>query len=118
MHTLRFAAWLPAAALLTAAEPLVRIPPVRSVVEIGGQPVSIAASGEVSAAEHPNLYTISLLGQMAAIGHGGGIANIVGFQFSGFPAWCLWRSIYLYKLPGLQKKGACGIRLVAGRDLQ
>jgi hypothetical protein len=60
MNALKFAALLVAAMPLIAAEPLVRIAPVRKAVEIGGQPVSIAASGEVTAAEHPNLYRVSL----------------------------------------------------------
>jgi hypothetical protein len=61
MKTPRLAVWLMAAVPLIAAEPLIRIPPVRTTVEIGGQPVSIGASGELSAAEHPNVYTISLV---------------------------------------------------------
>jgi NADH dehydrogenase len=33
-----------------------------------------------------------------------GVAEIFGRQFSGYLAWLLWRTIYLSKLPGLQKK--------------
>jgi NADH:ubiquinone reductase (H+-translocating) len=44
------------------------------------------------------------LGQLAAIGHHRGVAQILGINFSGFIAWWLWRSTYLYKLPGLEKK--------------
>src|SRR5947207_2186623 len=33
-----------------------------------------------------------------------GVARIVGFNFSGFFAWWMWRTIYLSKLPGLDKK--------------
>ena len=44
------------------------------------------------------------LGQMAAIGRRAGVASIFGFQFSGFPAWWLWRTVYLSKLPRLEKK--------------
>jgi len=32
------------------------------------------------------------------------VAEIFGWQFSGVIAWLLWRTIYLGKLPGLQKK--------------
>jgi len=44
------------------------------------------------------------LGQLAAIGHRTGVAKIAGFTFSGFFAWWLWRTIYLSKLPRLEKK--------------
>ncbi|HKQ19090.1 MAG TPA: NAD(P)/FAD-dependent oxidoreductase [Candidatus Eisenbacteria bacterium] len=44
------------------------------------------------------------LGQLAAIGRRTGVARIGGIQFSGFAAWWLWRTIYLSKLPRLEKK--------------
>lgn len=44
------------------------------------------------------------LGEMASIGHHLAVADILGFQFSGFFAWWLWRSIYLIKLPRLDRK--------------
>ena len=33
-----------------------------------------------------------------------GVARILGFNFSGFFAWWMWRTVYLSKLPGLDKK--------------
>ncbi len=45
-----------------------------------------------------------MLGQLAAIGHRRGVARIFGMRFSGFPAWFLWRSAYLIKLPTLTRK--------------
>jgi NADH dehydrogenase len=44
------------------------------------------------------------LGQLAAIGRRRGVAQILGFRFSGFVAWLLWRTIYLSKLPRLERK--------------
>ena len=44
------------------------------------------------------------LGELAAIGHHTAVADIKGLQFSGFLAWWLWRTIYLSKLPGLDRK--------------
>lgn len=44
------------------------------------------------------------LGQLASIGRRTGVANIFGRNFSGFLAWFLWRSVYLLKLPRLEKK--------------
>lgn len=44
------------------------------------------------------------LGQLASIGHRMAVAEIMGFRFSGFIAWFIWRTVYLFKLPGLQRK--------------
>jgi NADH:ubiquinone reductase (H+-translocating) len=44
------------------------------------------------------------LGQLAAIGKRTGVARIFGVRFSGFPAWWLWRTVYLLKLPRFEKK--------------
>jgi NADH:quinone reductase (non-electrogenic) len=49
-------------------------------------------------------FAYSMLGQLAAIGKRAGVANILGLNFSGFIAWFLWRTIYLSKLPRLEKK--------------
>jgi len=49
-------------------------------------------------------FRFSTLGQLAAIGRRTGVANILGINFSGFIAWWLWRTIYLSKLPRLEKK--------------
>ncbi|HEY9713948.1 MAG TPA: hypothetical protein V6C72_10790, partial [Chroococcales cyanobacterium] len=38
------------------------------------------------------------------IGRRSGVALIMGMKFSGFFAWVLWRTIYLMKLPRLEKK--------------
>jgi len=44
------------------------------------------------------------IGQLATIGRRTGVARVFGLKFSGFLAWFLWRSIYLSKLPRLEKK--------------
>jgi NADH dehydrogenase len=49
-------------------------------------------------------FIFSTLGQLAAIGRRTGVASILGFKFSGFIAWWLWRTIYLSKLPRIEKK--------------
>jgi len=49
-------------------------------------------------------FSFRTLGQMAAIGQRAGVADILGVKFSGFIAWWLWRTIYLSKLPGWDKK--------------
>jgi len=52
----------------------------------------------------PRPFKFKILGLLATIGRRAGVAEIFGFRFSGFVAWWLWRTIYLSKLPGLQKK--------------
>jgi NADH dehydrogenase len=49
-------------------------------------------------------FEFRTIGQLAAIGRRTGVARIFGFNFSGFLAWWLWRTIYLSKLPRLEKK--------------
>jgi NADH:quinone reductase (non-electrogenic) len=50
------------------------------------------------------VFTFKTIGQLAAIGRRTGVAQIFGFNFSGFLAWWLWRTIYLSKLPRFEKK--------------
>ena len=54
--------------------------------------------------EKKRAFAFSTIGLLAAIGRRTGVANILGFNFSGFIAWFLWRSIYLSKLPRFEKK--------------
>lgn len=49
-------------------------------------------------------FEFSTIGLLAAIGRRTGVANILGINFSGFLAWFLWRTIYLSKLPRIEKK--------------
>jgi NADH dehydrogenase len=49
-------------------------------------------------------FDFKTIGQLAAIGRRTGVARVLGFNFSGFFAWWLWRTIYLSKLPRLEKK--------------
>jgi NADH dehydrogenase len=43
-------------------------------------------------------------GELAALGCRTGVARVFGFKLAGFPAWFLWRSVYLLKMPGLARK--------------
>ena len=49
-------------------------------------------------------FAFSSLGQLVPLGRRSAIAEILGFKFRGFFAWWLWRTIYLGKLPGLERK--------------
>lgn len=44
------------------------------------------------------------LGKLGALGHNSAIAEIFGMRVSGFPAFLLWRAIYLSKMPGFNRK--------------
>jgi len=52
----------------------------------------------------PRPFDFRTIGQLAAIGRRTGVARVFGRNFSGFFAWWLWRTIYLSKLPRIEKK--------------
>jgi NADH dehydrogenase len=49
-------------------------------------------------------FQFKSLGLLAGLGRRTAVAEILGFKFSGFVAWWLWRTIYLMKLPGFERK--------------
>lgn len=44
------------------------------------------------------------LGKLASLGARCAVAEVMGFTFSGFIAWVMWRAIYVGKMPGLDRK--------------
>ena len=50
----------------------------------------------------PFAYTAK--GMMATTGHLKGVAQVAGLQFTGLPAWLLWRAYYLLRMPTLGRK--------------
>ena len=62
------------------------------------------------------------IGMLASIGHHTGVASFLGFKFSGFIAWAMWRTVYFIKLPRLVKKlrvmMAWTLDLLFGRDIE
>lgn len=44
------------------------------------------------------------LGSLAALGCRTGVAKVFGIKLAGFPAWFLWRTVYLYKMPGWPRR--------------
>jgi NADH dehydrogenase len=67
-------------------------------------------------------FHFSTIGQLASIGHRRGVANILGINFSGFIAGCLWPSVYLLKLPRLAKKTRVALswvlEMIFSKDLE
>jgi NADH dehydrogenase len=49
-------------------------------------------------------FAFTALGKMGSLGRRSAVAEIFGVKVSGFLAWWLWRTIYLMKLPGLDRK--------------
>jgi NADH dehydrogenase len=49
-------------------------------------------------------FAFQALGKMGALGRRSAVAEIFGLKISGILAWWLWRTIYLMKLPGLDRK--------------
>ncbi len=58
----------------------------------------------VSRGHAPKPFSHKPLGVLAGLGRRSAVAEILGFKFSGFFAWWLWRTVYLLKLPGLERK--------------
>jgi NADH dehydrogenase len=56
----------------------------------------------------PFLY--KMRGQLATIGRRTGVARMFGLKFSGAVGWILWRTVYLMKLPRLEKKLRVGLQ--------
>jgi NADH:ubiquinone reductase (H+-translocating) len=49
-------------------------------------------------------FAFTALGKMGSLGRRSAVAEMFGVKLSGFLAWWLWRTIYLMKLPGLDRK--------------
>ncbi len=49
-------------------------------------------------------FRFRAIGVLVGLGHRTAAAEIRGLRFSGLLAWLMWRSIYLSKLPGIEKK--------------
>ena len=58
----------------------------------------------VLAGRSPEAFRFSTIGVLVALGHRTAAAEIRGHRFSGLAAWVMWRSIYLAKLPGAEKR--------------
>ncbi len=55
-------------------------------------------------AQPPAPFRFRSIGTLVALGHRTAVAEVRGFKFSGLLAWFMWRTVYLSKLPGLEKK--------------
>ncbi len=49
-------------------------------------------------------FSFAGLGKLASLGRRTAVAEVFGIKLSGLVAWFLWRTVYLAKLPGLDRK--------------
>lgn len=52
----------------------------------------------------PRPFRFRTIAVLVALGHRTAVAEVRGWKFSGFLAWFMWRTVYLSKLPGFEKK--------------
>jgi NADH dehydrogenase len=50
--------------------------------------------------EAGNAFVFQGLGKMGSLGRRSAVAEILGLKLHGFIAWFVWRTIYLFKMPG------------------
>lgn len=66
-------------------------------------------------------FRFRAIGVLVGLGHRTAAAEIRGWHFSGLLAWLIWRTVYLSKLPGIEKKVQValdwGIDLFFPRDI-
>ncbi len=49
-------------------------------------------------------FAFTGLGKLASLGRHSAVAEVLGFRMRGFVAWLFWRSVYLSKFPGLDRR--------------
>jgi NADH dehydrogenase len=73
------------------------------------------------AGEPTRPFSFRVLGQLCSIGGHRAVAEMLGFKLSGFPAWFIWRGVYLFKLPSWSRRIQVGFDwawlLIFPRDL-
>jgi NADH:ubiquinone reductase (H+-translocating) len=67
---------------------------------------AVVAENVVAALQRrrPKPFRYRTIAVLVALGHRTAVAEVRGWKFSGLLAWFLWRTVYLSKLPGLEKK--------------
>ncbi|MBI2069046.1 MAG: FAD-dependent oxidoreductase [Elusimicrobia bacterium] len=49
-------------------------------------------------------FSYKSMGQLASLGHHQAVAQVFSLRFGGIAAWWLWRTVYLFKLPGIDRR--------------
>ena len=79
------------------------LPPTAQVAEAEARVAARNILGDMEGRPKEKLAYKSK-GQMAVVGQRAGIALFMGVKIYGFPAWLLWRSVYLAKIPNREKR--------------
>jgi NADH dehydrogenase len=53
------------------------------------------------AGREPTPFRFRLLGEMVPLSRRTAVADLRGIKLLGFPAWCMWKAVYMLKLPTL-----------------
>ena len=83
-------------------------PPVAQFAERQGAQVARNIAAKIAGSE-TKPFRYKMMGQLCSIGGHNAVAEIMGMRISGFPAWFLWRGVYLAKLPSLAQQLKVGI---------
>jgi NADH dehydrogenase len=78
-------------------------PPTGQFAERQGKQVAENIA-RVLAGQPTRAFQFRPLGQLCSIGGRRAVAEILGVRLSGFPAWFLWRGVYLAKIPAWSKR--------------
>jgi NADH dehydrogenase len=78
-------------------------PPTAQSAEAGAKIVAYNLQAIIKNKEKKK-FEFSSRGQMAIIGKRSAIATIFGLHLHGFVAWWIWRTVYLSKIPRLDKR--------------
>lgn len=69
----------------------------------------------------PEPFEYTPIGELALVGKRSGVASVYGIHLAGFPAWLMWRTVYLLKIPRLSKRlrvaAAWLLDLIFGREI-
>ena len=95
---------MPAATAASPTEPRPFCPPTAQFAMRQGKLLGANIAAVLTSDASPRPFAFTGLGELASIGHRAAVAEILGMKFSGFFAWWLWRSVYLSKLPGIERK--------------
>lgn len=81
--------------------------PIPALAQVAVEQAKIVADNlvaDVKLTGKKKKFTFEEKGLLVSVGQRYAVANIRGFDFSGFLAWWLWRTIYLSKLIGIANK--------------
>ena len=80
-----------------------RVPPTAQHATREAKTVAVNVCAAMRGGERA-VFDFEGLGKLGSLGHHSAVAEVLGIRVSGFLAWFMWRTIYLLKMPGLNRK--------------